>query len=201
MSTETLLHLNYLNRVFILVNKENYGDYSLHAKVNNQVERKVFKELDGQAKERLAAYLITIERYYLFLEKNETGKSEEEIKWDESYVQLVQFIETLIPAYNFRLAYMQRESVEKEAETWVSTYIAYVVNTNQLKEKITLFRLIHKEETQHIEWLISEEYLRAHYPRFKKEFTKLKEDEFLAYKHESNPDMPRLFEGFDDLLD
>lgn len=201
MNTETLLHLNYLNRVFILVNKENYGDYSLHVKVGTQVERKVFKELDGTAKERLAAYLITIERYYLFLEKKETGHSEEEIKWDESYVQLVQFIETLLPAYNFRLAYLQRESLEKEGNKWVSTYIAYVVNTNQLKEKMTLFRLTHQAEEQQVEWVVSEAYLKAHYPHFEAEFIRIKEDEMLAYKYETNPDIPHLFEGFDDLID
>ena len=135
MSIKTLLHLNYLNRVFILVNQENYDDYSLHAKFENRVERKVFKEVEGNAKERLAAYLITMQRYYVFLERKETGKSEEEIQWDESFLQLAQFIDHLIPGYSFRLLYLQRETIQKEENKWISTYSAYVVNYNRFKTK------------------------------------------------------------------
>lgn len=201
MNTKTLLHLHYLNRVFILVNQENYDDYSLHTKVGSRIERKVFKELDGNSKERLAAYLITVERYYLFLERKETGKSEEEMKWDESYLQLVQFIDTLIPGYSFHFAYLQRDTLKKEETRWISTYSAYEVNTNQLKEKKPVFRLIHEDGEQKVEWLVSQEYLITHYPHFLSHFEKIKEDEYLVYQQETNPNTPQLFEGFDDLLD
>lgn len=201
MSTKTLLHLNYLNRIFILVNQENYADYSFHGKVGNEINRKVFKELDGNAKEQLAAYLITIERYYFQLEKKETGKTDEELLWDESYVQLTQFIDTLIPGYSFRLAYLERESLKKDGKRWVSTYIMYVVNANQLKEKKPVFRLIHEENKQVVEWIEKEVYLIEHYPHFEQTLSKIKENELLVYKQGKNPNAPQLFEGFDDLLD
>lgn len=207
MATETLLHLNYLNRVYILVNMENRRDYSLHLKAGNTIDMRTYKEIDGNEKERLAAYLIAVERYHLWQESIDTGRSAKEIRTEDSYLQLVNFIDDISPGYAHRWAYLKEANIVKEKNCWKATYEGVELIYNQLENPKIVFHLIHrfepstKEIHQSIEWVIPESELMLNNEQMKDALRKIKEDGILYFKQAINPALPDMFEGFEELLD
>lgn len=202
---KTLLHLNFLDQVSILVNQDAILDYSLHLKVGNTIERKSFKEIDENPKEKLGAYLITVERYYLFQEVMKSGKTEADLRWEESYFQLVQFIEGLVPGYIFKWDYITRENITKEESVWKSIYTAHEINYNKLISKKPVFTIMNYlndqgEAAQQIEWIVAEEELVRNNPYLVQVIEKARMDEYDQFKQKIKPDLPSLFGDFEDML-
>lgn len=204
---ETLLHVNYLNRVTILVNLENQKDYMLHLKIGKNIERRTYKEIDGNEKERLIAYLIAVERYHLWQEVIEKKRSLDEVRKEESYIQLVNFIGGMAPGYLFRWAYVTELKTMKESTRWISTYQGVPLVYNQPQSPQIIFRLFHefdqssKEVKQTVEWVVRREDLTLNSPGMNEMLKYIEEETLVHFNQAVNPTIPGMFDGFEELID
>jgi hypothetical protein len=207
LKNTTLLNLEYLGRVKILVLLENGKDYSLHLNSGGEVVRFLYRDLEGEAKEKLVANLISVERYHFWQKIIEECVEEEDIRWDASYLQLVQFIETLRPGYIFKWLYLHKERTVKNGNHWISYYVAHPANYNIVLNNQVVFEIHHdidkvnEKIVQSVHWKTDREMFAKYNDGFNKTLMEIKENEYLQYRQVFQPILPNLFEGFEDLLD
>lgn len=207
MTTKTLLHIDFLSEVSILITEEDTLGYSLHIKEGNLIERKFFKFSDGNEKELLAAFLIVTERYYLMQASRKRMVKADELRWDESYIQLAQFIEQLSPGFVFRWGGIELMSSIEHANYQESVFTSQQINFNQLvgkKEAFVVNNLFDENKNeiyQSVKWIIPKEELIKHNHELLKVIESVIEHEYLQYRQKKIAGSPKIFEDFEDLME
>lgn len=207
MTTNTLLHIDFLSEASILITEEENLGYSLHIKEGNLIERKFFKFSDGNEKEMLAAFLIVTERYYLMQAARKQSVKADELRWDETYIQLVQFIEQLSPGFVFRWGEIELMSSIEHTNYRERVFTSQQINFNQLVGKKEAFVVKNhfdentNEIAQSVKWIIPKEELIKHNDELLKVIEGMIEHEYLQYRQDKVAGSPKIFEDFEDLME